>query len=273
MKNSNLFDISGKVIVITGATGALGGSIAEYLLKMNAKIVILGRNSEKVENTVNSLKSINANVLGFTVDVLNREDLVAVNDKIIQGWQKIDVLINAVGGNLPGATITPEQTVFDMKMEDFKEVTELNLDGSVVPSLVFGETIAEQKAGNIINVSSMAAMQPLTRAVGYAASKAAISNFTQWMATEMALKFGDKIRVNAVAPGFFIGNQNRALLTNEDGSYTERGKTIINNTPMKRFGDAKELNGAIHWLISDAASFVTGIIVPVDGGFSAYSGV
>ncbi len=169
--------------------------------------------------------------------------------------------------------IGEDQTIFDLKMEDFKKVSELNLNGSVLPSMVFGEVMAGQAFGSIVNISSMTATQAVTRVVGYSASKAAIDNFTKWMATEMALKFEGSVRVNAIAPGFFIGNQNRALLTNPDGTYTERGHTIIKNTPMKRFGDADELNGAIHWLISDAASFVTGTIVPIDGGFSAFSGV
>ncbi|MCL4119612.1 UNVERIFIED_CONTAM: hypothetical protein GTU68_020545 [Idotea baltica] len=158
-------------------------------------------------------------------------------------------------------------------MDDFKKVSELNLNGSVLPSMVFGKVMADQRSGSIINISSMTATQAVTRVVGYSASKAAIDIFTKWMATEMAIKFEGSVRVNAIAPGFFIGNQNRALLTNEDGSYTDRGNTIIANTPMKRFGDADELNGAIHWLMSDAASFVTGTIVPIDGGFSAFSGV
>jgi len=174
---------------------------------------------------------------------------------------------------MPGATISPEHTFFDLKMDDFRKVSQLNLDGTVLPSMVFGQEIVKQKKGSIINVSSMAAAQAITRVVGYSASKAAIDNFTKWLATEFALKFGDEIRVNAIAPGFFIGKQNLRLLTNEDGSYTDRGDTIISNTPMKRFGKTSELNGTVQWLLSDASSFVTGIVVPIDGGFSAFSGV
>jgi NAD(P)-dependent dehydrogenase (short-subunit alcohol dehydrogenase family) len=174
---------------------------------------------------------------------------------------------------MPGATIAVDQTIFDLSMHDFKKVTELNLNGSVIPSLIFGKIMADQKSGSIINYSSMSVDRVITRVVGYSASKAGIENFTRWMAVEMALKFGPGVRVNAIAPGFFVGNQNRRLLLNEDGSYTERGDTIIRNTPMKRFGEAQELNGAIHFLCSDAAQFITGVVLPIDGGFSAFSGV
>lgn len=273
MNKINLFDISEKVIVITGGAGALGGSMAAYLITQGAKIVILDLFPESVEKRVTELKKISSNVIGIAGSVLDKENLDKAKTEVLEKWNKIDVLINAAGGNMPGATISEDQTIFDLKMEDFKKVSELNLDGSVLPSMVFGEVMADQKSGSIINISSMAATQAITRVVGYSASKAAIDIFTKWMATEMAFKFNGSVRVNAIAPGFFIGNQNRALLTNPDGSYTDRGNTIIKNTPMKRFGDADELNGAIHWLISDAASFVTGTIVPIDGGFSAFSGV
>ena len=273
MGKTDLFDISEKVIVITGGAGALGGNMASYLLTQGAKIAILDLFPESVEQRVVELKKIAPAVIGIPGSVLDKGHLEKAKSEILEKWGKIDALINAAGGNMPGATIGEDQTIFDLKMEDFKKVTELNLNGSVLPSMVFGEVMAGQAFGSIINISSMTATQAVTRVVGYAASKAAIDNFTKWMATEMALKFEGSVRVNAIAPGFFIGNQNRALLTNPDGTYTERGHTIIKNTPMKRFGDADELNGAIHWLISDAASFVTGTIVPIDGGFSAFSGV
>ena len=271
--SSNLFDISNKVIIITGGSGVLGGSMAEYLLAQGAKVAIVGRTLKKIDARLAVLNKKSPEVLGFSGNVLDQLFLQQVKDVIVEKWGRIDVLINAAGGNMPGATIGENQTIFDLGIDDFRRVSELNLDGSVRPSLIFGKQMADQGDGCIINVSSMTAKQAVTRVLGYSASKAAIDNFTRWMATELALKFGDGLRVNAIAPGFFIGAQNRSLLLNKDGSYTERGKTIIANTPMKRFGNADELNGTIHWLISDAASFVTGTIIPIDGGFSAFSGV
>ncbi len=273
MRKVNLFDISNKVIIITGGSGILGGNMANYLISVGAKIVVLGLTHKSVKKRVTELKKININATGFSGNVLDRRYLEKVRDEILKRWGKIDVLINAAGGIISSATIGKDQTIFDLKMEDFKKESELNLDGTVLPSIVFGEVISKQGNGSIINISSMASTHAISRVVGYSASKAAINNFTKWMAMEMALKFDGNVRVNAIAPGFFIGNQNRKLLTNLDGSYTERGKNIIKNTPMKRFGEVDELNGTVHWLISDASSFVTGNIVPVDGGFSSFSGV
>ncbi len=269
----NIFDVKGKVIIITGGAGVLGGSIAKHLLIQGAKIIIISRSEESISKKISELSKVGNNILGYSCDVLDEEQLIQVKNKVIDKWGQIDALINAAGGNMPGATIAPENTFFDLKIDEFKKVSQLNLEGTVLPSMVFGQEIIKQQKGSIINVSSMAAAQAITRVVGYSASKAAIDNFTKWLATEFALKYGDQIRVNAIAPGFFIGKQNLRLLTNEDGSYTDRGNTIISNTPMKRFGEAKELNGTVQWLLSDAASFVTGIVVPIDGGFSAFSGV
>lgn len=267
------FDISNKVCVITGGSGVLGGTIASYLLENKAKVVILGSNQERLDKKLSSLLKISDRVLGFVCDVLDRSRVEEVSQNIISKWGKIDVLLNAAGGNMPGATIAEDQTIFDLKIDEFNKVSDLNLNGTLIPSLVFGKIMADQGKGVIINYSSMAALRPITRVVGYSASKAAVTNLTEWMAIEFALKFGDKLRVNAIAPGFFIGNQNRKLLLNDDGTYTNRGEKIIANTPMKRFGEAEELNGVIHWLISDNASFVTGIVVPIDGGFNVFSGV
>ena len=186
---------------------------------------------------------------------------------------RIDVLINAAGGNVAGATIGLDQSVFDIEISQFNKVTDINLNGTVLSSLVFGKSIAEEKKGSIINLSSMASYRAITRVVGYSAAKAAIDNFTRWMAVEMALKFGDGIRVNAIAPGFLLTEQNRTLLTTTDGSLTERGKNINNMTPFKRLGEPDELIGTVLWLASDASKFVTGTIIAVDGGFSAFSGV
>ena len=267
-----MFELKGKVIVLTGATGALGSALALSLAKAEAKLVLLGRNQALMDALVDQLSAFTT-AIAYAVDVMNRDDLMRVRKQIVGTFQRIDVLINAVGGNLPGAVIPDDQSIFNLSVADFDQVVDLNLKGTLLPSIVFGEVMSQQKKGSIINYSSMAVDRVITRVVGYSASKAAMENFTRWMAVEMALKFGDGIRVNAIAPGFFIGKQNRDLLLNKDGSLSERGEKIIRNTPMKRFGEAEELNGPIHFLCSDSASFVTGIVLPVDGGFSAYSGV
>ena len=267
-----MFDLKDKVIILTGATGVLGSAIALSLAKAQVQLILLGRNQELLD-LLNSQLTPFTKVRTFVVDVLNKQDLLVVRSKILSEFNRIDILINAVGGNLPGAVIPDQKTVFDLSENDFDEVVDLNLKGTLLPSLVFGEIMGEQGKGSIINYSSMAVDRVITRVLGYSASKAAMENFTRWMAVEMALKFGDGVRVNAIAPGFFIGKQNKALLLNKDGSLTERGEKIIRNTPMKRFGEAEELNGPIHFLCSDSASFVTGVVLPVDGGFSAFSGV
>jgi NAD(P)-dependent dehydrogenase (short-subunit alcohol dehydrogenase family) len=269
----NLFDIEDKVVLITGGGGVLGGSMAEYLLEKGAIVIILHYKQDTVDATVKKLQFISKKVDGYVCDVVDEASLKIISDKIIKKHKTIDVLINAAGGNMPGATIGPNQSVFDLGIDDFKKVVDLNLFGSVLPAIVFGKEMVNNKKGVIINISSMAAQSAITRVAGYSASKAAIDNFTKWLCVELASKYGDGLRVNAIAPGFFIGNQNKALLLNEDGSYTDRGHTIITNTPMKRFGNADELNGAVHYLCSDASKFVTGVIIPVDGGFSAFSGV
>ena len=267
------FELNEKVAVITGGGGALGGCVAKSLSKSGVKIAILDLTQEAANSTVEEIQIEGGNAIGFAANVLSKESIENIADEIIKLWGRVDILLNAAGGNMPGATIAVDQTIFDLSMDDFKKVTELNLNGSVIPSLVFGKIMADQKSGSIINYSSMSVDRVITRVVGYSASKAGIENFTRWMAVEMALKYGKGIRVNAIAPGFFVGNQNKKLLLNPDGSYTERGETIIRNTPMKRFGKAEELNGAIHFLCSDAAQFITGVVIPIDGGFSAFSGV
>ena len=267
------FDLKDKVAVITGGGGALGSCIAQSLSFSGVKIAIITLSNKSAQQTVALIQSFGGEAIGFAADVTCKESIENVCEKIIKKWGSVDILLNAAGGNMPGATIDIDQTIFDLSMEDFNKVTTLNLNGSVIPSLVFGKIMANQKKGSIINYSSMSVERVITRVAGYSASKAGIENFTRWMAVEMALKFGPGIRVNAIAPGFFLGNQNRKLLLNEDGTHTERGDAIIRNTPMKRFGKADELNGAIHFLCSDAAQFITGAVLPIDGGFSAFSGV
>lgn len=266
------FDIKGQVAIVTGGGGVLGGSIAKSLLAAGVKVVILDIREEVLNKRVAELKTL-GEVVGLVCNVLDKESLTTVRDNVLAKWGKIDILVNAAGGNMPGATLTEDQTVFDMKWEDFNKVNDLNMNGTVYPCLVFGEAMSTNKKGSIINVSSMATYSAITRVPGYSVAKTGINIFTQWLASELALKFSEKVRVNAIAPGFFIGDQNRAVLINPDGSYTERSKKVLARTPMNRFGDITELNGIVHFLCSDAASFITGTIIPIDGGFSAFSGV
>ncbi|MGB3799359.1 MAG: SDR family oxidoreductase [Lewinella sp.] len=268
-----LFDLSGKNALLTGGTGALGTAMARGLLQSGARVALLSRQPENLTSAREELGGDPDKILLLRGDVTDADSLKEAAAELKQKWQKLDILVNAAGGNRPGATIGPEQTFFDLKMEDFAGVSKLNLDGTVIPSLIFGKMMTDNGSGTIINISSMAADRAITRVVGYSAAKAGIDNFTRWLAVEMARKYGDKVRVNAIAPGFFIGEQNRRLLLNEDESLTERGKTIITNTPMNRFGEADELISTLVYLCADASSFVTGIVVPVDGGFSAFSGV
>ena len=266
-------NLKNKTAIITGGSGALGGTMASHLAKQGAKVAILGRTPENVNQKVTEIKNEGGEALALVADVLQKEQLEKARDEILNTWETIDILINAAGGNVKEATIMPDQSFFEMPKNAFEKVMQLNLVGTVLPSQIFGKIMAKNGKGCILNISSMAAQLPLTRVVGYSASKAAIDNFTKWLAVEMANKYGEGIRVNAIAPGFFIGKQNKSLLLKEDGSLTARGQTIISQTPMKRFGDAKELNGVVEWLCSDAASFVTGVVIPIDGGFSAFSGV
>jgi NAD(P)-dependent dehydrogenase (short-subunit alcohol dehydrogenase family) len=272
--SKELFNLEGKVALLTGGGGVLAGAIGEGLAKAGVKIVFADIDHEKAEEAANRVTEKGGEAVGMGANVLDISSLEHSREEIVKKYGGIDILLNAAGGNMPGATIPPDKTIFDLDIKDMDKVSDLNFKGTVLPSMVFGKRMSEQEnGGNIINISSMAAMQAITRVVGYSAAKAAVSNFTIWLSMEMAMKFAGKIRVNAIAPGFFIGNQNRALLTNPDGSYTERGQKVISKTPMGRFGEAHELTGAVLYLVSDAASFVTGVVLPVDGGFSVFSGV
>ncbi len=268
---NELFNIKDRIIVITGAAGVLAGTTTRYLLEQGAQVILLDLFQEKVDAVVAEFDSQRA--CGYACNVLNQDALDDVYEKIMARFGRVDVLINGAGGNMPGATISPEQSIFDLKMEDYGKVLDLNLKGSVMPTFTFARAFVKQGKGCVVNFSSMSSTQAITRVLGYSNAKAAIDNFTKWMATELAIRHGSGIRVNAIAPGFFIGNQNRDLLVNPDGTYTKRGQQVIDNTPFRRFGEAEEVPGTIHYLISDAASFVTGIVVPVDGGFSCFSGV
>lgn len=267
----NLFDIKGKVVVITGGTGVLGRAIALHLAEEGAKVVILGRKAEVGNALVDEIKGNGGEALFLTTDVLNSEALEQNLADILKAYGRIDALLNAAGGNMPGATIAPTGTIFDLKTEEFQRVLELNLTGTVLPTQVFLKAMVEQKSGTVVNFTSMAAFRPLTRIAGYSAAKAGISNFTAFMAAEVAKKFGEGIRINAIAPGFFLTEQNRSLLTNPDGSYTQRGQDVIRQTPFGRMGRPEELCGTIQYLISDASRFVTGTVAVVDGGFNTFA--
>lgn len=273
LKVNNMNKLKNKVAVITGGNGVLGGAIAKGLAAQGAKVGILGRSKETVQERVSEIEKNGGNAIGLVADVLKKEDLQNAKEKIESEFGPIDILVNAAGGNMKGATITPDQSIFDLNLDDMDKVSELNYKGTVLPVIIFGESMIARKKGSIINISSLAADRALTRVMGYSSAKAAINNFTKWLSVEMATKYGDGIRVNAIAPGFFIGEQNRDLLLNEDGSLTERGNTIISNTPMKRFGKPEELQGVANWLAGNDSTFVTGTVIYVDGGFSAYSGV
>lgn len=247
--------------------------MARCLAAHGVHVVIVGRKAEKGEPLAEELTALGAEALFCKADVLDREALVAAREAIVEKWGHLDILINAAGGNMPGATIMPDKSFLDIDFSAFGDVVNLNLIGTVIPTVVFGEQMAKQKHGSIINISSMTAQSVVTRVVGYSASKAAIDNFTRWMAVEMAKKVGEGVRVNAIAPGFFITEQNRTLMTNPDGSLSDRAKDVVRATPFGRLGKADELHGAVIFYAGDASKFVTGTILPIDGGFSIFSGV
>lgn len=268
-----LFNVEGKTAVITGGTGILGSAMAEALAEAGVRVVILGRRAQAGEEVVNKIRSKKHEAMFIQADVLDDESLVKAREQMLKEYGRIDILVNAAGGNLPGAVIMPDKTFFDLNMAEFQKVVDLNLTGTVLPTKIFSEEMVRQRQGVIVNIASMASYRPLTRVVGYSAAKAAVVNFTEWLAIEMAKKYGEKIRVNAIAPGFFITEQNRNLLTTPEGGYTPRGESAIRSTPFARFGLPEELAGTLIWLCSDASRFVSGVTIPVDGGFNAFSGV
>ena len=271
---NDLFNLTGKTIAITGAGGVLCGTMAEALAKIGAKIAVLDLDETAAKRVAVKIISDGGSAVAVKCSVLEKETLEAARDKVVAELGKVDILINGAGGNKKQATTADDLSFFDLPPEAIRFVFDLNLLGTLLPSQVFGKDIAQTGKGVILNISSMAAFSPLTKIVGYSAAKAAVSNFTQWLAVHMCQNYSKDIRVNAIAPGFFLTEQNRFLLTDEkSGELTGRGKTIINHTPMERFGRPEELVGTVTWLLSDAAEFVTGIVVPIDGGFSAFSGV
>jgi NAD(P)-dependent dehydrogenase (short-subunit alcohol dehydrogenase family) len=269
-----MFDLQGKVIAITGATGVLGGEIACGLAELGARIAIMDIRTDLSGEVQQRLSKFPEQYIVVKCDVLNRESVSDALQEILRVFKNVDCLINAAGGNNPKATTSADQPFFDIPAEAFNWVLQLNLNGTVLPCQIFGKYFAGRGQGNILNISSMNAFRPLTRIPAYSAAKAAVSNFTQWLAVHMAQEYSKNIRVNAVAPGFFLTRQNHFLLTDEkSGELTARGKTIINHTPLGRFGNPADLLGAVVWLLSPASDFVTGSVIAVDGGFAAFSGV
>lgn len=268
-----LFSLDNQVAVITGGTGVLGSMMAQGLARAGAKVGVLGRRREQAEAVVRTITAEGGEAIALVADVLDREQLERSRATILETWDRLDILINAAGGNMPSATLAPGGSFFELPVEGLNPVIALNLQGTLLPSQIFGQLLARAGRGCIVNISSMSAQRALSRVVGYGIAKAAVENATRWLAVELARSFGGHIRVNAIAPGFFVGEQNRALLLNDDGSLTPRGQTIIDHTPAGRFGQPEEILGTLIWLCSPGARFVNGVVVPVDGGFSAFSGV
>lgn len=271
-----LFSLKGKNAVLLGGGGVLGTTMALGLAKAGANVAVGDLRVENADNVAGEVKALGVKAKGYKLNAMDQEDIKKVHSEILADFGRIDILVNAVGGNMKDATTSDTTTFFDLSKDALEKVLTLNLmGGAVLPSQVFGRGMVDSPEGGvIINISSMNAFRPLTRIPGYSAAKAAVSNFTQWLATDLAKAYGDKIRVNAIAPGFFLTDQNRFLLTEQQtGALTQRGNTILSHTPMGRFGEPEDLVGTLIWLASDASRFVTGIVVPVDGGFSAFSGV
>lgn len=267
----SVFDIKDQVVVITGGTGVLGREIGTYLAQEGARVVLLGRRQDVGEALAEGIRAQGGDAAFYVCDVTDMEMVNGVRDQIVDRYGRVDALLNAAGGNMPGATIPPGKTLFDVQVEEFERVLNVNLTGTLIPTQAFLKPMTEAGHGSIVNFSSMAAFRPLTRVMGYAAAKAGISNLTAFLANEVATKFSPSIRVNAIAPGFFLTDQNRALLTNPDGTLTERGQDVIRQTPFKRFGKPEELCGTIQYLISQASTFVTGTVAVVDGGFNIFA--
>jgi NAD(P)-dependent dehydrogenase (short-subunit alcohol dehydrogenase family) len=267
------FSLNRKVAVVTGATGVLGGAMAAGLARAGAAVALIGRRAEVAEARAEELRRSGATAVAAPADVTDRASVEAAREQIEERLGGVDILVNAAGGNHPGAMVHGEQTFDRLARSAFDEVVELNLTGTLLPTQVFAPQMARRGAGSVINVSSMAAQQAITRVLGYSVAKAGVDNLTRWLAMEMARTHGDRLRVNAIAPGFFVGEQNRHLLLEPDGSLTERGSQIVANTPAGRFGKPDEVVGAVVWLAGDQSRFVTGAVIPIDGGFSVFSGV
>ena len=271
-EDTSRFDLTGRVAVVTGGYGVIGGMIATGLARAHASVAVVGRHRDRADAKVAEIRRAGGDATPIVADVLEAAQLRNSAAEIRRQFGHVDILVNAAGGNVMRAR-NDDRSIFEVPLDAFDEVLQLNLHGTIIPSLVFGEIMARQGSGSIVNVSSMAAIQAISAALGYSVAKAGIDNFTRWLAVELARKHGDGIRVNAIAPGFFVSTQNRAVLVDENGQPTARSRRIVERTPMGRFGRPDELLGAVQWLCSDASSFVTGAVIPVDGGFSAFSGV
>jgi len=269
----NIFSVKDKVIVVTGATGVLGHSFINALAEEGALVGVLGRNEKVATQRVKEIIQNGGKAIALIADVTDEGQLIAAKKTVLNEFGKIDGLVNAAGGNMPEAVIAPDKDIFQLNVTALKDVMNLNLFGTILPTQIFGEAIAKQGKGSIINISSMASQRVITKVLGYSMAKSAIDCYTKWFAVELGKRYGDKMRMNAIAPGFFLTEQNRTLLTNGNGTMTERGNLVIKNTPYNRFGQPEELIGALIWLLSDASQFVTGTVVNVDGGFSIFSGV
>jgi len=269
----NLFDLKGKVMVMTGACGVLGTTIVKYFAAQGAKMVLLDleRVSGLGEKTVSEIESAGGEAVFFPTDVLDKATVEKNLEQVMEKYGTVDVLLNAAGGNMAAATVPPDKTIFDLDIDAVKKVTELNLFGTIIPTMVFAKAMVKTGKGSIINFASESALRPLTRVAGYGVAKAAVANWTRYLCAELAMKFGEGMRVNAIAPGFLLTNQNRSLLVNPDGSLTDRSHSILAHTPVGRFLEPDELLGTLHWLASDASSAVTGTVAVVDGGFDAFS--
>jgi NAD(P)-dependent dehydrogenase (short-subunit alcohol dehydrogenase family) len=267
------FSLKNKVILVTGGTGILGDAFIKGIAKAGGIVGILGRNEKIARERADAVNANGGQAIALITDVMEEADLIAARDKVMDTYGRIDGLVNGAGGNMPGGVLQPDQDIFTMSMDGMRQVMDLNLWGTLIPTQIFGEVMAKGGKGSIVNISSMASQQAITKVLGYSMAKAAVDSYTKWFAVEAANRYGDAIRMNAIAPGFFLTEQNRTLLTQPDGGYTERGNLVIKNTPFKRFGNADELIGALVWLLSDASAFVTGTVINVDGGFSIFSGV
>ncbi|PTQ99919.1 NAD(P)-dependent dehydrogenase (short-subunit alcohol dehydrogenase family) [Mucilaginibacter yixingensis] len=267
------FSLKDKVIIVTGGTGILGDAFIKGIAKAGGTVGILGRNQAVAQERADAVVAAGGKAMALIADVMQEDQLIAAKNQIMDAYGRIDGLVNGAGGNMPGGIVQPGDDVFKLNMDGLRQVMDLNLYGTLIPTQVFGEVMAQAGSGSIVNISSMASQRAITKVLGYTLAKTAVDAYTRWFAVEMANRHGDKLRMNAIAPGFFLTEQNRTLLTQPDGGYTERGNLVLQNTPYKRFGEPDELIGALVWLLSDASKFVTGTVINVDGGFSVFSGV